>query len=388
MIPLSLGRLAAANLFRHPTRTLLSFTSLAIAFLLFMLLNAITAAFSSGPSEGAVNRLVVDAKYSMTDNLPVTYLQQIRALDGVDNAASVNWFGGYYRDPKETFTTLAVNPVEYFEILSDYDIAPEALARFEATRAGAVVSTSLAEKYGWRIGDRITLRGNIWPMENGSWDWEFEIAGTFNGNASQLSDTLFLLRQDHFDDAVASWAKNQVGFILLTVAKGHKPEDIANAIDKLYENSSDPTRTASEDQYARQFVSQLGDIGLMSTAILSAVFFTILLLTGNTASQTFRERVPELAAMKTLGFTDASVAALVLGEAVVLCVAGGACGISVALFLEPALNDSIGAVLGGLEMNLVSALLGLALAAGIGLLIGIQPAWSAKRLSIADALRD
>ncbi len=388
MIPLSLGSLAAANLFRHPTRTLLSFTSLAIAFLLFMLLNAITAAFSSGPSEGVVNRLVVDAKYSMTDNLPVTYLQQIRALEGVDNAASVNWFGGYYRDPKETFTTLAVNPVEYFEILSDYEIAPEALARFEATRAGAVVSTALAEKYGWRIGDRVTLRGNIWPMENGSWDWEFEIAGTFNGNTSQLSDTLFLLRQDYFDDAVASWAKNQVGFILLTVAKDHKPEDVANAIDKLYENSSDPTRTASEDQYARQFVSQLGDIGLMSTAILSAVFFTILLLTGNTASQTFRERVPELAAMKTLGFTDASVAALVLGEAVVLCVAGGACGIAVALFLEPALNDSIGAVLGGLEMNLISALLGLALAAGIGLLIGIQPAWSAKRLSIADALRD
>lgn len=388
MIPLSLGSLAVANLFRHPTRTLLSFTSLAIAFLLFMLLNAITTAFSSGPSEGAVNRLVVDAKYSMTDNLPVTYLQQIRALDGVASAASVSWFGGYYRDPKETFTTFSVNPREYFEILTDYDIAPEALSRFEATRTGAVVSRSLAEKYGWRVGDRVTLRGNVWPLADGSWDWEFEIVGAFTGKASQLSDTLFLLRHDYFDDAVASWAKNQVGFILLSVAKGHKPEDVASTIDALYENSSDPTRTASEDQYARQFVSQLGDIGLMSTAILSAVFFTILLLAGNTASQTFRERVPELAAMKTLGFTDASVAALVLGEAVFLCVAGGACGIVVALFMEPALNDSIGAVLGGLEMNMASALIGLTLAAGIGVLIGVQPAWSAKRLSITDALRE
>ena len=384
MIPWSLG---LANLLYHPTRTLLTLTSLAIAFLLFMLLNAITNAFSSGISDSATNRLVVDAKYSMTDNLPVTYLQQIRALEGVDTAASVSWFGGYYRDPKETFTSLSVDPSEYFKIFSEYGIAPEALERFSATRAGAVVSTSLAEKYGWRVGDRITLQGNIWPLEDGSWDWEFEIVGTFTSEAGQLWESLFLLRHDYFDDAVASWAKNQVGFIILAVAEDQKPEDVASTIDALYENSSDPTRTASEDQYARQFVSQLGDIGLMSTAILSAVFFTILLLTGNTASQTFRERVPELAVMKTLGFTDASIASLVLCEAVVLCVAGGACGIAVALLMEPALNDSIGAVLGGLEMDLTTALVGLAVAAGIGLLIGVQPAWSAKRLSIVDALR-
>lgn len=380
--------LAAANLFRHPTRTLLSFTSLAIAFLLFMLLNAVTAAFSSGPSEGSVNRLIVDAKYSMTDNLPVTYLQQIRALDGVDTAASVNWFGGYYRDPKETFTTLAITPIEYFKILSEYDIAPEALEKFSSTRTGAVVSKALAEKYGWHVGDRVTLHGNIWPMEDGSWDWEFELVGTFTGEGEQLGNSLFFLRHDYFDDAVVGWAKNQVGFIILSVAKSRKPEDIASTIDALYENSSDPTKTASQDQYARQFVSQLGDIGLMSTAILSAVFFTILLLTGNTASQTFRERVPELAAMKTLGFTDGSVAILVMAEAVVLCVAGGACGIALALFMEPALNDSIGSVLGELEMSLASALIGLALAVGIGLLIGVQPAWSAKQLSITDALRE
>lgn len=387
MKPLSLGSLAAANLFRHPTRTLLTFTSLAIAFLLFMLLNAITNAFSSDISDGTVNRLIVDAKYSMTDNLPITYLQQIRALDGVDTAASVNWFGGYYRDPNETFTTLAVSPVEYFAILSEYDLAPKALEKFSATRTGAVVSKILAEKYGWRIGDRITLRGNIWPMADGSWDWEFELVGTFAGETGQLGQSLFFLRHDYFDDAVVNWAKNQAGFIILSVATGHRPEDVASAIDALYENSSDPTKTASQDQYARQFVSQLGDIGLMSTAILSAVFFTILLLTGNTASQTFRERVPELAAMKTLGFTDASVAALVLSEAVVLCVLGGASGIAVALLMEPALHDTIGAALGGLEMDLTSAFTGLFFAAGIGLLIGAQPAWSAKRLSIVDALR-
>lgn len=385
MIPWSLG---VANLFRHPIRTLLTFLSLMIAFVLFMLLNAITNAFSSGPSDGSINRLVVDAKYSMTDNLPITYLRQIRAIDGVHIASPVSWFGGYYREPKQAFTTLAIDPTAYFEIFNDYTIAPDVLERLSATRAGAVVSVPLAQKYGWRPGDRVTLRGDIWPLEDGTWDWEFDFVGTFAGENAQLSDSLFLIRHDYFDDAVASWAKNQIGFIILEVTTGHAPEDVARTIDELYQNSSDPTRTASEDQYARQFVSQLGDIGLMSTAILGAVFFTILLLTGNTASQTFRERIPELAALKTLGFTDASVAFLILTEAVVLCVAGGVCGIAAAFTIEPMLNESIGEVLGGLTMDPLSAVLGITLSVAIGLVIGIQPAWSANRLSIVDALRE
>lgn len=379
--------LVAANLFRHPARTLLTFVSLVIAFVLFMVLNAVSAAFSGGTSLHGVNRLIVDAKYSMTDNLPRSYIEQLRRVDGVQNVSAVNWFGGYYRDPKEAFTTLAVDPEPYFAIYPDYQISPDVLGRFAATPIGAVASRALAEKYGWATGDKVVLRADIWPLEDSTWDWEFELAGTFEGNG-QIAETLFLIRRDYFDDSVIHWAKDQVGFAVLDIEGPRSPESIAAAIDAFYENSSDPTKTASEDQYTRQFISQLGDIGLMSSAILGAVFFTILLLTGNTASQTFRERVPELAAMKTVGFTDRSVAYLVLAEAMALCVAGGVTGVAVARTLEPALNASLGDVLGSFNMETQSMVIALALAIAIGFVIGIQPAWSARRLTIVDALRE
>ncbi len=380
--------LVIANLFRHPARTFLTFASLVIAFVLFMVLNAVTAAFSGNASMHGVNRLIIDAKYSMTDNLPVAYLEQLRSIEGVTAASAVNWFGGYYRDPKEAFTTLAVDASSYFSIYGEYQIAPDVLARFQASPIGAVASRSLADKYGWSVGDRVVLRGDIWPQVDGSWDWEFEFAGTFESAGGQLSQSLFLLRWDYFDDAVIHWAKNEVGFIVVDIDEAKSADAIVAQIDAFYENSSDPTKTASEDQYTRQFVSQLGDIGLISSAILSAVFFTILLLTANTASLTFRERVPELAAMKTLGFTDRSVASLVLSEAMVLCVAGGITGIAVARALEPVLNASLGEVLGSFAMDTRSMARALALSVGIGIAIGIQPAWAARRLTIVDALRE
>jgi len=379
--------LVAANLFRHPARTFLTFVSLVIAFILFMVLNAVTAAFSGGTSLHGADRLIVDAKYSMTDNLPVAYVEQLRRVDGVKNVSAVNWFGGYYRDPKTTFTTLAVDPEPYFAIYPDYRVSPSVLAKFAATPMGAVASRALAEKHGWATGDRVVLRADIWPLEDGTWDWEFELVGTFEGNG-QIAESLFLLRRDYFDDAVMHWAKDQVGFAVLDIEGSQSPESVAAMIDGFYENSSDPTKTASEDQYTRQFVSQLGDIGLMSSAILGSVFFTILLLTGNTASQTFRERVPELAAMKTLGFTDRSVAYLVLAEAMALCVAGGIAGIAVARALEPVLNASLGGALGSFAMDTQSMVAALALSVAIGFVIGIQPAWSARRLTIVDALRE
>lgn len=385
MIPWSLIR---ANLFRHPTRTTLTFASLVVAFTLFILLRAIADAFSGGVSLEGTDRLIVDAKYSMTDNLPIAYLPQIRALEGVDEAVNVSWFGGFYRDPKETFTTYSTDPLSFFDIFEEYAIEPEALERFATTRIGAVASQPLFEKYGWSVGDRVTLQGDIWPQEDGSWFWEFELVGMFTEARGRTPQPLFLLRHDYFDDAVAGWAKDQVGFIVVRVDESSRPEDVAAAIDGPFANSSDPTRTASEDQYTRQFASQLGDIGLISTMILGAVFFTILLLTGNTAAQTFRERVPELAVMKTLGFTDASVAVLVLTEAVALCLAGGITGVTLALLLEPVLNASLGGVLGAFETSLQSVLIGVGLSLALGLVIGAQPAWAARRLPIVDALRE
>ena len=191
-----------------------------------------------------------------------------------------------------------------------------------------------------------------------------------------------------FNEAVVAWGKDQVGWLVARVTDPAEVDATIRMIDGLFENSSDPTRSTTEDEYRRQFASQLGDIGAISSMILVAVFFTIILLTGNTAAQAFAERIPELAAMKTLGFSDRCVATLVLAEATGLCVCGAAAGVGMALLLEPGLNASLGGMVGSFELSGQSVLQALGLSALLGLVVGAYPAVSAKRLAIVDALRE
>ena len=384
---MSFAGLLLSNLLRKRTRTILTLVSLAIAFLLFMLLRAIAAAFAGGVTVAGLDRLIIDARYAMTDNLPLAHVRAVGDLPGVAATAHMSWFGGYYQDPKNTFATYPVDPTTYFDVFSDADVEQTVLDAFGESRLAAVASHSLAAKYGWSPGDAIPLRGDIWPKEDGSWDWTFNLAGTFDPPPGQAGTQQLLIHYDFFNESVADWAKNQVGWIAVAIDDTNSADAIAEAVDSLFRNSSDPTRTTSEDEYVKQFASQIGDIGFISTMILSAVFFTIVLLTGNTASQAFRERIPELAAMKTLGFTDTTVSVLVLGEAVLLCVAGGGAGIALSLLWEAPLNDNLQGTLGAFHMSWKNAALGLGIASVLGLAIGAQPAWAARRLSIVDALR-
>jgi putative ABC transport system permease protein len=384
---MTLPGLLFANLFRHRTRTTLTLLSLMVAFLLFMLLRAIAAAFAGGVTVAGMDRLIVDAKYSMTDNLPLASVAQVRSLDGVADVAQMNWFGAYYQDPKNGFAQFVVDPEAYFHVYQELIIDPAVLKQFIATRIGVVASTSLAQKFGWHAGDALPLRGTLWPKQDGSWDWQFQFIGTFDYPKGAPDQPLLLLHYDYFNEAVALWARNQVGWLGVRVTDPQRLDDVASAIDTLFKNSSDPTRSVSQDEYSRAQASQFGDMGFISTMILSAVFFTIVLLTGNTALQSFRERVPELAVLKTLGFTDTAVGLLVLCEALLLCVCGAALGIALALSLEPGINDSLITIVGHFDMTWQSVLVALALALLIGFGIGLPPAWAARRLTIVDALR-
>lgn len=372
------------NMCRKPTRTSLTFVSLVIAFLLFMLLQAISDAFSGGVSLEGMDRIVIDSKYSMTDNLPLSYVQQIRSLDEVNQVTSMSWFGGYYREPRNSFATYPVDPESYFDIFTEQRISAETLGRFKNIRVSAVASEALAAQHGWNPGDTIPIIQDIFPQENGSWTWQFELAGTFEYSGGQL----LFINYDYFNEAVIGWGKDQVGWLVGRVADPTEVDAAIQLIDGMFENSSNPTRSTTEDEYRRQFASQLGDIGTISGMILMAVFFTIILLTGNTAAQAFAERVPELAIMKTLGFSDLSVATLVLAEAVALCTCGGMVGVGIALLLEPGLNANLSEMVGSFDMSGQSALSALGLATLLGLIIGAYPAVSAKRLTIVNALRE
>ena len=387
---MSIFGLMWASLFRKRTRTILTLFSLIVAFLLFMLLQSISNAFSSSGSFNlvGVDRLVVGAKYSIIDSMPISQKQQMLNIEGVAEVTHSSWFGGIYQEPQNFFPKFPVEPYAYFSMFPELIITKETLDAFANTRRGVVVATGLADEYGWEVGDIIPIQGDIYPMQDGSRLWEFELVGTFTAREGESESPLFLFQYEYFTEAVAAFGKDQVGQWTVRLSDPDKAAEIANEIDKLFENSLDPTRTATEDEASRQFASQLGDIGFITAMIMSAVFFTIVLLTGNTMSQALRERIPELAVLKTVGFSDGLVSFLVLDEAVLLCVVCGVLGIGLAFVMQDTLESTLGGFIGNFEYSASLIASAVIIAIAMGIVIGSLPALSARRLTIVDALRE
>lgn len=375
-----------ANLASRPVRTWLTLLSVTIAFVLFTLLRTVAAWFDGDALEGVGSaRLVVSAKYSSVDQLPIHQRERIRAIDGVDAVTHQTWFGGVYQDSKNAFPKIAVDPRAHFGVFADNRIDPAVLERFATTRTGVVVSDDMLDRFGWRIGDRIPIQADIWLLNDGRRLWEFDLVGSFSW--SEKGQSLMLLNYDYFD-AARQFGEGSVGWYTVRVSDPERTREVSRAIDELFDNSANPTETVIEREYYRAFLGQIGDIGLVTTAILSAVFFTILLLAGVTMNQAFRERIAQLAVLKTLGFADGRVALVVLAESVGLCVAGGLLGIAGTLAVEVPLNAVlVGTGIGVFDVSPELVAVGIALAVLLGVAAGAGPAWTAHRLGIADALR-
>ena len=377
-----------SNLFRRKTRTILTLMSVLVAFVLFTLLRSVAVAFSTGGfGEAGIDRLVVSPKYSIIDPLPISHLQQIATVSGVVAATHADWFGGIYQEPRNFFPKFPVDPAGYFSLYPELAIAPDELEAFRTTRTGALASAGLAERFGWSVGDRIPIEGDIYPQRDGSRLWEFDLVGIYRGQPDGPDPGVFLFQYDYFDEA-RQFGHGGVGWFIVRVDDPERAAEIASDIDSMFENSINATRTATEDEAQREFAKQMGDIGLMTTGILGAVFFTILLLTANTMAQALRERIPELAVLKTFGFSDGSVGSLVLAEAILLCLVGGTLGIGVALAVIGPISAEVEQFMGPIEITWPIVAQGLALAAGLGVVVGCVPALSARRLAIVDALRE
>lgn len=377
-----------ANLHRRPVRTYLTLFSVLVAFLLFTILRTMAAWFETGgASLAGMDRLLTTAKYSIIESLPISQRQQILAVDGVDAVTHQTWFGGNYQDRSNFFPKYPVEPRAYFEMYPEMLIDPAELAAFERTRTGTVVSADLMARFGWQLGDKIPIEADIYPLRDGDRLWQLDLVGSFVWDQEDGGQSLMLFHYDYFDEARA-FGEGSVGWWTVRIADPDRAPEIASAIDELFQNSLNPTKTATEDEFTRSFAAQIGDIGLMANGILSAVFFTILLLTANTMAQALRERIPELAVLKTLGFTNARVSRLVLGESVLLCTLGGVLGVGLALVVAPGLS-AVMAMLNfpGFVTSWWTAAVGVGLAALIGVVVGAHPAWSANRLTIANALR-
>ena len=377
-----------ANLFRRKTRTFLTLFSLLVAFLLFVLLRAVAAPFADGGvSVDGADRLVVTSKYSIIDLLPLSQLAQIQGVPGVEAVTHQTWFGGNYQDPANFFPKYPVEPRAYFDMFPEFAISPAQLDAFESTRTGIVVEEGMLARFGWSIGDRIPIEGDIWSLKDGSRLWQFDLVGTYrHRDPGESAPVALLMHYDYFDEA-RSFEEGAVGWYAVRVSDPERAPAISGAIDALFENSPNPTKTSTEAEFARSFAAQIGDIALMATGILSAVFFTILLLTANTMSQSLRERIPELAVLKTVGFSDARTSLLVVGESVLLCLVGALLGVGLGAFMLPVASAISQQFLGPVSMSMDIFLQAVAFAVVLGLVVGALPALTAQRLRIVDALR-
>jgi putative ABC transport system permease protein len=376
-----------AALFRRKARTIFTLLSVLAAFLLFGLLDSVRTAFAdAGNSVAGVDRLLTISKVSFTVSLPKSLQGRIENIPGVKQVTYANWFGGVYQDPKNFFANEAVAS-NFFDVYNEFVLPAEQVQAFANTRTGAVVGAALANKFGWKIGDKIPLEATIFPQKDSSNTWTFDLVGIYSVSdpKRRSQEQVMFFRWDYFDEA-RQFGNGNVGWYIVRLTDRTRSDEIAAAIDALSANSEYETKTQTEQAFSASFVSQFADIGLIVGSIMAAVFFTLVLLTGNTMAQAVRERIPELAVLKTLGFTHRGVLALVLAESTLLIVLGGAIGLMLAMLVVSALQASLGGTLPMSQIGGAIWLRGVLLMIGIGLLVGALPALRGMRLRIVDAL--
>jgi putative ABC transport system permease protein len=376
-----------AGLFRRKTRTVLTLLSVLVAFLLFGLLQAVETAFESGADTADAKRLLTTARYSIIEPLPLSYLRQIEQVPGVVGAAHADWFGAKYQNESNPFPVFAVDPARYLDMYPEFTIAPAQRAAFAATRTGAVAGIRLVERYGWKLGQKLPIASEIHARTDGSMSWEFDLVGILSADdPAVLGNTdMVLINVAYFDEARMS-GRGKTGWYVVRIADSGQARTISAEIDRRFANSPDETKTQPEKEFAIGFAKQIGDLGALVTRILAAVFFTILILTGNTMAQSIRERIPELAILKTLGFSDGKVTALVLAEAVLMLLIGAGIGLGAAAAVLPVVNGSTGGRFPPLFVSETIWLLGLLIAVALALVVGLPPALRARRLRIVEAL--
>ena len=379
------GILVATFLKRHRLRTTLTLLSIVVAFVLFGYLAAIRKAFQMGVSVAGADRLVVRHKVSIIQPLPISYKAVMQQIPGVAAVTHATWFGGIYKDPKNFFAQIPVVPDEYMAMYPEFLLPKAQMDAWKRTRTGAIAGRKTAQKFGWKVGDRIPLQATIWRTKDGGNLWPLDLVGIYDGKFKETDTTQLLFRYDYFDEN-RIFGQGIVGWYIIRIKDPAHAEQIARAIDDRFANSTYETKTETEKAFMKAFADQMGNIGKIVTFILTAVFFTILLVAGNTMAQSVRERVAELGVMKAVGFSDAQVLMMVLAESCIIAIAGGAIGLALAWMLI-ARGDPTGGALPMFFFPTRDLLIGIAFVLLLGLFSGLLPAIQAMRLNTVDALR-
>ncbi len=378
--------LAFKNIRRNPLRSVLTLLSMAVSLCLLGVLIAMYHALYFGQqTPGQALRLVVRHKVSLAQPIPVAYEAKIRQVAGVKEVSVWNWFGGSYKDArdfKNFFARLGVEPAAFLRIRTQLSMPQDQRRAFITERTGCVVSRDLAQKLGFKIGDRITLVGDIYPV-----NLELKVVGIFDDPDAQQS---LFFNYDYLRDMLPLGRRN---YISVVAVLADSPEDvprIAKTVDDMFRNSSPPTKTESEQQFALSFVGMLGNVKLFLLSICAAVTFTILLVSGNTMAMSVRERIQEVGVLKTLGFTTGKILGIIIGEAVAISVLGGLVGLALAAVLTIGVGAAAATMLPqlhGLSITAMTAFFCIGIAVFVGLISSFIPAWQAARTNILDSLR-
>ena len=375
------------NLFRRKLRAVLMIVSILVAFMIFGVLAGFYRAFTAGEDRAAADRMITVNKINFTQPMPIAYFNRVGTVDGVRQVTYANWFGGYYQDPKNIVMTFAVEPTTYFDVYrNEFDLPADQLQAFIRTRTGAVVGEKVANKWGWKVGDRVPLSSNIFTQKSTSGHtWDFTIVGIFKGKADHVDTNLVLFQWPYFDET-RTFGKDTIGWLILQTTAPENNDKVAKAIDAMFANSTAETQTDTEKAFSKAFASQFGNIALIVSLVVGAAFVTILMIVGNTMALSIRERTREIGVLKTLGFSGPRILRMVLGESVLLALLGGLPGLALAALITVTLRNSLANVAPAFAVSPDIVLQGVALMILLGLVTGLIPAVNAMRLKIAAAL--
>jgi putative ABC transport system permease protein len=375
-------RYVLSHLWRTKLRTSLTVLSIMVALFLFCFLRTVMTSLDAGLRASDDTRLVVRHAASLVFPLPLAYRDRLTQVPGVVNVGFGNWFGGYYQDPKNQFTQFAVDAPTVFDLYPEILLGQAEKDAFLKERTACFAGEALVKKYGWKLGDKIPITGTIYPGE-----WPLILRGIYRAATPDADENAIFFHWDFLNESMPEGRKNQVGIYWLKVASPKDAPGVSAAVDAIYENSPEPTKTETEKAFQAGFIQMMGNVSSLLTILGSAIIFAILLVTMNTMMMAARERTTEIAVLKTLGFQDSLVLQIVATEAMIVSITGGVMGCGLAFLLFRRVNFTAGGLIPNFRMLPETFGLGILLAVAMGLLSGIVPALGAARLPIASSLR-
>jgi len=380
------ARIIFANLLRKKVRLILTIGSFAVALFLFTFLYVVNDAFQRGADVAGADRLVIINRTSIINPIPLKYRDQILRIPGVKVITHNNWFGGIYIEEKNFFVQFVIDPENQRQVFPEFVVPDDQWNAFLKDRVGAICGARLAERFHWKVGDRIPIRNNLYDVKNSA--WEFNLDGIYHGKQPKDDETQFWFQWDYFEERVSQGFKGQVGWYVLRLDSPDDAVRVSKAIDEGFANSPYETKTETESAFAAGWVKQFGNIKILILSVGTVVFLTLLLVTGNTMAISVRERIPELAVFKAIGYSDRITLFFVLAESLTIALIGGSLGLLFAVLAVPGLARAMsGMPVPTLILTPSVVPLGLIFAIFVGLVSGVLPGLTAMRMRVVNALR-